>query len=235
IKEFGDKEYWDERYEKDKKGRPHFDWYHGWYTLEPFLSKYLKREDCIMMLGCGNSKLGEDLNDNHYTNIVNIDFSEVLIEDMKQRTQGRTGLEYITMDGRHMTFANESFDSVFDKGTIDAVMCSDDDNSNARMMIAEVARVLRPGGFFIVMTYGSPESRLPILDVPSLGWTVHLRLVGTHSEANINECHYVYIMHKHQVADSPTTAHIDPSKEVFDVYLNSSVGKIALEVTPIVK
>ncbi|KAL9710951.1 hypothetical protein Ac2012v2_005492 [Leucoagaricus gongylophorus] len=37
------------------------------------------------MLGCGNSKLSEDLWEDGYKNIINTDFSGVLIEKMKQR------------------------------------------------------------------------------------------------------------------------------------------------------
>ncbi|EFA76649.1 hypothetical protein PPL_09954 [Heterostelium album PN500] len=246
---YGEREYWDQRYEDDKKKRPHFDWYHGYKTLKPFLSKYFLKLDRILMLGCGNSKLGEDMNDDEYKEIVNIDFSDVLIQDMKNRTVGREGLEYLTMDGRDMDFESDSFDSIFDKGTIDAVMCSDDDNSNAKRMITEVSRVLKPGGFFVVMTYGSPENRLPVLNVANYNWTVYMRMLGTSPDAQSNQCHYIYIMRKNiansdnstadqaslQQLKSIATNPFDPSTEHFETYLYSSVGKIALEVTPVVK
>ncbi|EGG15658.1 hypothetical protein DFA_10500 [Cavenderia fasciculata] len=243
LEDYGEKDYWDERYVKDIVKRPHFDWYHGYKTLKPFLQKFFKRQDKIMMLGCGNSALGEDMNLDHYLDIVNIDFSSVIIQDMIERTKGRVGLEYLTMDGRNMEFPNEYFDSIFDKGTIDAVMCSDSDNQNAVKMVAEVARVLKPGGYFVVMTYGAPEGRMPLFQVADYNWSIEMRMLGTHENAQMNECHYAYILKKNNIiiengdaASSTDDNDTDTNQEEeFKVYLNSSIGKVPLEIIPIVK
>uniref|UniRef100_A0A0A9DJ59 Methyltransferase type 11 domain-containing protein n=1 Tax=Arundo donax TaxID=35708 RepID=A0A0A9DJ59_ARUDO len=47
----------------------------------------------------------------------------------------------LQMDVRDMSFfGDESFDCVFDKGTLDAMMCADDAPHGASKMLAEVAR-----------------------------------------------------------------------------------------------
>ena len=56
-------------------------------------------------------------------------------------------MEFKTADVRDMSnlFASSSFDVVLDKGTLDALLCADDADGNARRMTSEVLRVLRPG------------------------------------------------------------------------------------------
>jgi 2-polyprenyl-3-methyl-5-hydroxy-6-metoxy-1,4-benzoquinol methylase len=41
-------------------------------------------EDKILMVGCGNSKLSSQMYQNGYKNIINIDISPTVIEQMKQ-------------------------------------------------------------------------------------------------------------------------------------------------------
>eukprot|EP01132_Coremiostelium_polycephalum_P005434 gene5434-6778_t len=205
TQDYGEKSYWDTRYIKD--------------------------QESLMLLGCGNSQLGEDMNDDSYSNIINIDYSEICIDFMKEKTKHRKGIEYLTMDGRDLQFGNDYFDGIFDKGTLDAVMCTDEDNSNAKQICLEVSRVLKPGSFFVVLTYGSPESRLPILKDKKYNWSVTTRVVGMNKDVGINHCHYLYIMKKNSMeldgADQPE----DPIlNEKFENFLNSSIGKIPLEV-----
>ena len=52
------------------------------YTLES-LYKVSKKAK-ILMLGCGNSKLSEQMYDDGYLNLVNIDISESVINQMKE-------------------------------------------------------------------------------------------------------------------------------------------------------
>ncbi|KAN0009783.1 hypothetical protein ACTFIU_007086 [Dictyostelium citrinum] len=232
MPEYGSLEYWDERYTNLTENKD-FDWYHGYPTLKEFLNKFFKKKDKILMLGCGNSKLGEDMNDDEFIDIINMDYSEPLIEYMKERTKGRVGLEYLTIDGRDMKpfFKDNEFDHVFDKGTLDAVMCSDDDNENAKKILLEVSRIIKPGGFFIVMTYGSPESRLPLLNNPIHNWTTSLRMAGSNENSQMNQCHYIYICNKNS-ENGQSMKHTFPM-ESHSHFLNSSIGEVPLEILKI--
>jgi ubiquinone/menaquinone biosynthesis C-methylase UbiE len=57
-----------------------------------------------------------------YENITNIDVSDVIIEQM-QRTHAERypRMQFLTMDVTAMTFPDESFDVVLDKGTLELV------------------------------------------------------------------------------------------------------------------
>ncbi|CAN5951111.1 unnamed protein product [Sphagnum jensenii] len=79
------------------------------------------------MLGCGNSKLSEQMFDAGYHNIVNIDISESVIDQMRKINDGKgKKMEWLVMDGCDLKFPSASFDVVLDKGTLDAVICGKD-------------------------------------------------------------------------------------------------------------
>ena len=48
----------------------------------------------------------------------------------------------------------------FASGCVDAILCGDSYYNNASNYLKEVARVLKPNGIFVVITYGTPNSRL---------------------------------------------------------------------------
>jgi len=57
------------------------------------------------------------------SNITNIDISNIVIKQMRDINNGtRPNLIYEYMDATQMTYPNERFSVVFDKGTLDALM-----------------------------------------------------------------------------------------------------------------
>jgi 2-polyprenyl-3-methyl-5-hydroxy-6-metoxy-1,4-benzoquinol methylase len=62
------------------------------------IHRYIKIEDKILMIGCGNSKLSESMYDVGLKNIINIDLSEVVINQMNQKNRHRTGMKFLKMD-----------------------------------------------------------------------------------------------------------------------------------------
>jgi len=103
-----------------------------------------------------------------YKNIVNIDYSTVVIEKMRLLYSNRQGMEWHVMDVRDLKFDSSTFDVVLDKGTMDAMMTSVDDVWNPPQEVVEsclkevdeVVRVLRPStGIFIYLTFGQPHFR----------------------------------------------------------------------------
>ena len=100
------------------------------------------------MLGCGNSSFSADLYDNSYTGIVNVDFSETLIDSMRTQNLTRPLMTWEVMDMTALTCSDESFDVVFDKGALDALLSVNEEElvQKASEMFAHIDRVLVPGG-----------------------------------------------------------------------------------------
>nr|XP_018265602.1 uncharacterized protein I303_01972 [Kwoniella dejecticola CBS 10117]OBR87760.1 hypothetical protein I303_01972 [Kwoniella dejecticola CBS 10117] len=74
------------------------------------------KETRILTLGCGNSALGEVLYDNGWENIVNIDYSKIVIDQMRERHTARPNMKWLEMDILNLGFQDEEFDLVVDKG-----------------------------------------------------------------------------------------------------------------------
>lgn len=134
----------------------------------------------LLDIGCGNSGLGEQLYRAGWTAQTHIDISDVVIRRMRDQyadAPHRYG-EWVTMDATRMTFPARHFDLLLEKGTIDALDCTPDEDAVVAAILAECARVLKPGGVLLVITHGAPRRRLPALLHPSLGWDVETRAIG---------------------------------------------------------
>jgi len=67
------------------------------------------------------------------------------------------------MDATNMTFEDNSFDVVVDKGTLDAVICGKDTQIISKL-IQEMTRVVKPQGQVFIISHGTPESRKSIVE-----------------------------------------------------------------------
>jgi ubiquinone/menaquinone biosynthesis C-methylase UbiE len=156
---YGSKKYWNERYlgQMDKN----FDWLENLNSLLPLINKYINKEDRILMVGCGNSTLSEDMYDEGFHRIVNIDISDVVIETMKQRNHAtRPEMKWLAMDALDLNYEECCFDVVLDKSTLDAILCGEMSFIHAAVMLKEIQRVLKVGGKFLSISYGTPEYRV---------------------------------------------------------------------------
>ncbi|XP_027205292.2 eEF1A lysine and N-terminal methyltransferase homolog [Dermatophagoides pteronyssinus] len=150
TKEFASKEYWDKFFQKRKDS---FEWYGSYEEIKTILLQYLKPNDYFLVIGCGNSTLSVDLFDDGYENNTSIDISQVVIDKMisKYKSKGiRSKLQFECMDMMQMRFANESFNIVLDKGTLDAI-CSDS-NIDIDKCFTEISRVLKYFGRYICVS-----------------------------------------------------------------------------------
>lgn len=119
-KEFRDKEYWDKFFKQ--RGTKAFEWYGEYENLCDVLHKYVKLTDQVLMIGCGNSKLSENMYDVGIKHIMNIDLSNVVIQQMSAKNKHRKEMQFVKMDMLYMDFEDSKFDVVIDKGTLDALM-----------------------------------------------------------------------------------------------------------------
>ncbi|XP_028386464.1 eEF1A lysine and N-terminal methyltransferase isoform X2 [Phyllostomus discolor] len=143
-KEFGSVDYWEKFFQQ--RGKKAFEWYGTYLELCEVLHKYIKPREKVLVIGCGNSELSEQLYDVGYQDIVNIDISEVVIKQMKERNAARRPqMSFLKMDMTQMEFPDASFQVVLDKGTLDAVLTDEEEKTLRQVdrMLAEVGRVLQ--------------------------------------------------------------------------------------------
>ena len=230
--QYSEVDYWDDRYSNEKEP---FEWYLGYGGIKNFLTaKYLmssvdadafnnnqspnkvikgpfqSTKDCrVVIAGCGNSQVGESMLCDGFGKITNVDFSSIVIDQMKDLysdewynglhtrlrrerklgeveenpTQNATNpnvrsptkkdevptiekMQFDCMDlTKEMNFRDESFDLIFCKGTLDAVLCGTNASERVKCMLNECYRILdSKHGVMIVISYGEPETRLNLFD-----------------------------------------------------------------------
>ena len=94
--EFRAQKYW-ESFFKNRKDA--FEWYGEYADLCGALHKYCKTNDKILVTGCGNSRISEDLYDVGYHDITNIDIAEIVIKQMNDRnSKHRENMKFLKMD-----------------------------------------------------------------------------------------------------------------------------------------
>lgn len=135
-----------------------------------------------------------------FESIVNVDYSEKVIEMMAERTRDTfPTMKWLTADFRDMRaqFSDSSFDVVLDKGSLDALWSdggsqwdpSEQVLKDINAALDEILRLLRPqGGRFISITFGQPHFRLPHMTRES-DW----KLISSHKLG----LYYIYIFDKH--------------------------------------
>jgi len=179
VHKYGEAQEWNSRYQTDH-GDTFFDWYAGFAELEHILRAHVQElgrspaEMEVLMVGCGNSKLSEEMHDQGgYRRIVNVDISEVCIEKMKRLySESHPSLEWYAMDATKMAFDEGRFDLSIDKGTIDAVVCGEEGLVTVTDMIHEMGRTLKPGGLAMIITHSADRAALFDMSVASRcpGW-----------------------------------------------------------------
>ncbi|XP_042055148.1 EEF1A lysine methyltransferase 4-like [Salvia splendens] len=178
---YGEAWYWDNRYSQDPST---FDWYQKYPSLGPLIRLYIPtHHHPILVVGCGNSGFSEEMADDGYNEVTNVDISRVVIEAMQAKYSDNPMLKYMVMDVRDMSaFDTRSFAAVIDKGTLDSLLCGYSSRQNAAKMLEEVWRVLEDKGVYILITYGSPVYRLPVLK--ELSWNIKLHVIGKLQSGN---------------------------------------------------
>ena len=182
--DYGSQKYWNERYEsetfvpvgKTEREIVPYDWYADYKALKGTLHTYLKekRSDRILMAGCGTSTLSEALWADGWMSVTNVDYSEVACNYMRKRNASREGMEYLVMDVRRMSALDSgTYDCVIDKGCIDALFCTIGSISDQlEEVCAEISRLLKPGGYFLCFTQGTPAMRMPYFQHKKYSWAV---------------------------------------------------------------
>lgn len=183
---------WARQYEQRPRAVYH-DWgveYEG--PLRELIQDHMPRDRSVLELGCGNAPLAEAMAADGYTDITAIDFVGKVVADGESHSRWPHAVRYQKMDARKLELADQSFAGVIDRGTLDAIEL--ESILDVRQACSEVARVLEPGGVFLVVSGKLP---VPGMEVnfadPAFGWSVEPhRLEAPDGDGFC----YVYIMTK---------------------------------------
>ena len=192
---YGDKNYWEERY--DEQNGTTFDWLEDYESIKPIIDNLgIKKDFRILNVGCGNSEFSEKMYDEGYTHNYNIDICKNVIDFMAKRNEGKKGLHFNVMDVCEMAYKDETFDLIIDKSTIDALLCGDHSYMIVAKMLKEISRVLKTGGYYIIISYGQPENRMIHLERDHLAFDIQIYTIKRQEEDEQEKIHYVYICKK---------------------------------------
>ncbi|XP_071454716.1 EEF1A lysine methyltransferase 4-like [Hetaerina americana] len=178
---YKDVNYWNERYSKEES----YDWFKSYESFKHLIKDCVSSSDRILMLGCGNSSLSEHMYEDGFQNIVNIDYSEVVINKMKEKYSNLKGMSWEVMDMRSMSFLEASFDVIIEKGTLDAMLVenspwhiSDENLALIDEILTQVSRILKDNGKFISVTFTQPHFRIPMFINEKYRWDVEQKTFG---------------------------------------------------------
>ena len=104
-----------------------------------------------------------------------------------------------------LDFPDETYNAVFCKATIDAILCGENSTANVSKALSEISRVLKPNGVFVCVSYGTTDTRMPHFDKEDkYGWKVKVltipkpTITATSVPAvdDASGVHYIYICQK---------------------------------------
>lgn len=130
-------------------------------------------DEPILIIGCGNSKFGEDmLNAKWRGPVIQVDVSSRVCDAMSIRCAPHlsSGNMQVVQDDATIlsAIADGRTRAVIDKGLLDAFFCADEYNQVTDCLRA-VHRVLEPGGCFVTFSLSQPEFFLSRLLMPPHG------------------------------------------------------------------
>ena len=173
---YSDKNYWRIRYESVSGP---FDWYDDYEAISPIIKPLqLKKRSIILHIGIGNSEFSEKMYDEGYKKSYNIDYARNVIHFMKQRNKRlRSSMIFETMNALDLDYEDNQFDIVFDKAVFDCVLCGIDADSKAKIFMKEVYRVIKPNGYYFLVSNTGPESRLRYLQGRYLKYDIFVNCI----------------------------------------------------------
>jgi ubiquinone/menaquinone biosynthesis C-methylase UbiE len=221
---FADKNYWLERYENTKNTS---EWYDDYETIKPLIYQLnISKRSVILHVGIGNSEFSEKMYDDGFKKSYNIDFARNVIHFMKLRNKRlRNSMIFETMDALNVEYEDEQFDVIFDKATFDCILCDIGADKKAKIYIKEIYRLLKPKGYYFLISNSEPTKRIKYLRNSNMKFNVAIYKIENEEEDinkydmldfNMNvfkKTHYVYICKKMEEAKIIEDENLDDNDE----------------------
>lgn len=119
----------------------------------------------ILLLGCGNSKLGEEMAQHGWRGpLIQVDVVARVLDIMSERCSAWVEegvMDFVQDDATQLSaFDNEQVNAIVDKGLMDALFCADE-HKQVKGVVQSAHRVLKPGGMFVLFSLSQPEFLIP--------------------------------------------------------------------------
>lgn len=188
---YASKAYWEKRYEE---GLIEHEWYYGFDTLQPILQslRSWNGDDKVLEVGCGDRPLVNEFVEFgvEKQHLFGIDYAKSVIEPLVTQ---HPLINFDEMDACNMSFEDNTFACVIDKGTMDAILSHKNRKvgiSNSKKLLSEIVRVMQQDAQFMLISHIEVESEefevfmedilLPALSTKShLQWAIEAHLVST--------------------------------------------------------
>ncbi|XP_074562872.1 uncharacterized protein LOC141819475 isoform X2 [Curcuma longa] len=174
----------DERFAAEE----HYEWFKDYSHFQHLLRPFLNPSHSVLEIGCGNSRLCEELCKDGVADMTCVDISPVAVERMRSRfrDKGLEGIKVVQADMLDLPFGSESFDIVIEKGTMDVLFVNSGDPWNPHpetlnkvmKMLEGVHSILNPEGIFISISFGQPHFRRPLFERVDFTWSVEWKTFG---------------------------------------------------------
>ena len=221
---YADKNYWLQRYENVNCS---YEWYDDYETIKPIISDLNLPKRCVILnIGIGNSEFSEKMYDEGYKKSYNIDFARNVIHYMKQKNKRlRSSMIFETMNALDIEYEDEQFDIIFDKATFDCILCDIQANKKAKIYMDEIYRLLKPKGYFFMISNSEPENRNKYLLKKGYKFNILVHKIENDEkdvkyfdmlDYNLNylkKTHYVYVCQKMEEGKSINEEILEDDKE----------------------
>ena len=164
--------------------------------------------------------------DDGFKKSYNIDFARNVIHFMKLRNKRlRNSMIFETMDALNVEYEDEQFDVIFDKATFDCILCDIGADKKAKIYIKEIYRLLKPKGYYFLISNSEPTKRIKYLRNSNMKFNVAIYKIENEEEDinkydmidfNMNvfkKTHYVYICKKMEEAKITENENLDDNDE----------------------
>lgn len=192
----GDKEWW-ETFFDDNWGRLGFDSIKEEQTEREtdFIVEALglKKTDKVLDLACGVGRHSLELARRGFKHVVGLDFTQAYLKRaIAKARHEKLSVEFVRGDMKDLPFAEDEFDAVFNFYTSFGYFADEKDNER---VIKEVARVLKPGGRFMLDVV---HRDYIVRHFAKRGWSEHngeyiLEERTFDLATSRNECTWVYV------------------------------------------